>query len=55
MINNAGILRDVSFKRMKDSDWDMIVKVIDARPVRIAARGVSVHLTVGTGMGRRCT
>ncbi|KAI9795092.1 MAG: bifunctional hydroxyacyl-CoA dehydrogenase/enoyl-CoA hydratase fox2 [Peltula sp. TS41687] len=27
LINNAGILRDVSFKNMKDDDWDLIVKV----------------------------
>lgn len=27
LINNAGILRDVSFKNMKDEDWDSIIKV----------------------------
>ncbi|KAE8323207.1 hypothetical protein BDV39DRAFT_182654 [Aspergillus sergii] len=27
LINNAGILRDVSFKNMKDQDWDLITKV----------------------------
>eukprot|EP00037_Helgoeca_nana_P032388 m.413626 g.413626 ORF g.413626 m.413626 type:complete len:308 (+) comp29141_c0_seq1:56-979(+) len=27
VINNAGILRDKTFKRMSDQDWDMIVKV----------------------------
>ncbi|KAK4189287.1 hypothetical protein QBC35DRAFT_493690 [Podospora australis] len=27
LINNAGILRDVSFKNMKDVDWDLIFKV----------------------------
>ena len=27
LINNAGILRDVSFKNMKDDDWDLIIKV----------------------------
>jgi NAD(P)-dependent dehydrogenase (short-subunit alcohol dehydrogenase family) len=27
LINNAGILRDVSFKNMTDSDWDLVVKV----------------------------
>ncbi|ORY62985.1 uncharacterized protein BCR38DRAFT_435596 [Pseudomassariella vexata] len=27
LINNAGILRDVSFKNMKDDDWDLITKV----------------------------
>ncbi|KAL3492012.1 hypothetical protein BJX62DRAFT_250960 [Aspergillus germanicus] len=27
LLNNAGILRDVSFKNMKDQDWDLINKV----------------------------
>ncbi|KFA78060.1 hypothetical protein S40288_05443 [Stachybotrys chartarum IBT 40288] len=27
LINNAGILRDTSFKNMKDADWDLIIKV----------------------------
>lgn len=27
LISNAGILRDVSFKNMKDEDWDLIYKV----------------------------
>ncbi|TDZ25130.1 Peroxisomal hydratase-dehydrogenase-epimerase [Colletotrichum orbiculare MAFF 240422] len=27
LINNAGILRDISFKNMKDEDWDLIMKV----------------------------
>jgi multifunctional beta-oxidation protein len=27
LINNAGILRDISFKNMKDQDWDLINKV----------------------------
>ena len=27
LINNAGILRDVSFKNMKDQDWDLIIAV----------------------------
>ncbi|ROW13256.1 hypothetical protein VPNG_04802 [Cytospora leucostoma] len=27
VINNAGILRDVSFKNIKDQDWDLIFKV----------------------------
>ncbi|KAJ5659249.1 Peroxisomal hydratase-dehydrogenase-epimerase [Penicillium longicatenatum] len=27
LINNAGILRDVSFKNMKDQDWDLINRV----------------------------
>lgn len=27
IINNAGILRDISFKRMTENDWDLIMKV----------------------------
>lgn len=27
LINNAGILRDVSFKNMSDKDWDLIMSV----------------------------
>ncbi|QKX54612.1 uncharacterized protein TRUGW13939_01700 [Talaromyces rugulosus] len=27
LINNAGILRDISFKNMKDQDWDLINRV----------------------------
>ncbi|KAK9472220.1 uncharacterized protein V1510DRAFT_418302 [Dipodascopsis tothii] len=27
LVNNAGILRDVSFRNMKDADWDLIVQV----------------------------
>ncbi|EMD88293.1 hypothetical protein COCC4DRAFT_174938 [Bipolaris maydis ATCC 48331] len=27
LINNAGILRDISFKNMKQADWDLIYKV----------------------------
>lgn len=27
LINNAGILRDISFKNMKDEDWDLVIKV----------------------------
>ena len=27
LLNNAGILRDVSFKNMTDADWDLVIKV----------------------------
>ncbi|KAL8695608.1 MAG: hypothetical protein Q9224_003300, partial [Gallowayella concinna] len=27
LLNNAGILRDVSFKNMSDQDWDLVIKV----------------------------
>ena len=28
LINNAGLLRDVSFEKMKDEDWDLIYRVL---------------------------
>lgn len=28
LINNAGILRDISFEKMKEEDWDLIYRVI---------------------------
>lgn len=27
VINNAGILRDISFQKMSELDWDLIMKV----------------------------
>lgn len=27
LINNAGILRDISFRNLSDADWDLITKV----------------------------
>jgi multifunctional beta-oxidation protein len=27
LLNNAGILRDISFKNLSDNDWDLIMKV----------------------------
>jgi multifunctional beta-oxidation protein len=27
VLNNAGILRDISFKNMTDNDWDLLIKV----------------------------
>lgn len=27
VINNAGILRDISFMKMKEADWDIVIKV----------------------------
>ena len=27
LLNNAGILRDVSFKNMTDDDWDLVIQV----------------------------
>lgn len=36
VINNAGILRDVSFQKMKKEDWDLIFRV---HPVMIYSLG----------------
>ena len=35
LINNAGILRDISFKNMKDEDWDLIIKVHVKGPYKV--------------------
>lgn len=40
LINNAGILRDVSFKNMKDEDWDLIMKVHVRGAYKVHAREV---------------
>lgn len=36
LINNAGILRDISFKNMKDEDWDLINTVHVKGPFKCA-------------------
>ena len=36
LINNAGILRDISFKNMKDEDWDLIIKVHVTGPYKVS-------------------
>ena len=36
LINNAGILRDISFKNMTDADWDLIYKVHVRGPYKCA-------------------
>lgn len=35
VINNAGILRDVSFKKMTDKDWDLIYEVHSKGPFKV--------------------
>lgn len=37
VINNAGILRDVSFKRMSEKDWDMVYQALLRIPVHTCA------------------
>ena len=47
LLNNAGILRDVSFKNMSDDDWDLIIKVhIKGAYKVLQSRGMSSR-TVG--------
>ena len=31
VVNNAGILRDKSFHKMEDTDWDLVYKVPSVR------------------------
>ena len=35
LVNNAGILRDVSFKNMSDADWDLVIKVHVRGPYKV--------------------
>ncbi|KAH0544303.1 bifunctional hydroxyacyl-CoA dehydrogenase/enoyl-CoA hydratase fox2 [Glutinoglossum americanum] len=37
LINNAGILRDISFKNMRDEDWDLIIKVHVTGPYKTSS------------------
>jgi len=50
LINNAGILRDVSFARMKDQDWDLI-NLIHFRAVYKCTKAAWPHM-VGQKFGR---
>ena len=52
LINNAGILRDISFKNMKDEDWDLIIKVHVKGPYKV--RNL-VHSLLGTQSDLRIT
>jgi multifunctional beta-oxidation protein len=36
LINNAGILRDVSFRNMTDEDWDLVIKVHVTGPYKVS-------------------
>ncbi|OLL24955.1 Peroxisomal hydratase-dehydrogenase-epimerase [Neolecta irregularis DAH-3] len=59
LINNAGILRDVSFKNMKDQDWDLIVQVHIRGSYKVnslnpaASHPISVHELAGLYFGSR--
>lgn len=44
LINNAGILRDVSFKNMTDADWDLINSVHTYGAYKVRRRGVGLFL-----------
>lgn len=39
LINNAGILRDVSFEKMKDEDWELIYKVLNLLKSKVHLKG----------------
>jgi len=49
VINNAGILRDKTFKRMPQSDWDMIMKVHIAGVQAVTKAAWTVMLEQGYG------
>ena len=49
LLNNAGILRDVSFKNMTDDDWDLVIKV----HVKGAYK-VLLAITLGAHMAANC-
>lgn len=51
LINNAGILRDVSLKNMQDKDWDLImaVHINGAYKVRKALEGISTKAWADSG------
>jgi NADP-dependent 3-hydroxy acid dehydrogenase YdfG len=40
LLNNAGILRDISFKNQKQADWDLIMKVHVEGSYKVSTRGV---------------
>lgn len=44
LINNAGILRDISFKNMKDEDWDLIMKVHVKGAYKVYEDAAFMHL-----------
>lgn len=46
LINNAGILRDISFKNMKDQDWDLINKVHTYGAYKVRLRILIIIISV---------
>ena len=46
LINNAGILRDVSFKNMKDQDWDLIMAVHVRGAYKVRAAVKDIHASI---------
>lgn len=41
LLNNAGILRDVSFKNMTDDDWDLVIRVHVKGAYKVSQRSLS--------------
>ena len=48
LLNNAGILRDISFRNMKDVDWDLVMKV----HVEGSYKASSTHWLISGGAWR---
>lgn len=53
LINNAGILRDISFKNMKDQDWDLINKVHVYGAYKVGT--LTYHMPIQVRVRRRNT
>ena len=49
MINNAGILRDVSFRKMTQQDWDLVYKVHVLGAMRVTHAAWPLMLDQGYG------
>lgn len=47
LLNNAGILRDVSFKNMSDQDWDLVIKVHVRGAYKVGSSSIQGSKRVG--------
>ena len=46
LLNNAGILRDVSFKNMTDDDWDLTINVHVKGSYKVSHRATHPFITM---------
>lgn len=54
LINNAGILRDISFKNMQDKDWDLINTVHIYGAYKVSSSSFTFQLDADTVVVRTC-